>query len=235
MKKNYFLRAAGALLLAGVLMLGGVSGTVARFSESADAGQYARVAAFRVLVDGKVLGAGDDIEVNLFTTLYSHVDDVEADDEFDELQKNDSEQELSKNVPVDTPIIAPGNGGEFAVAVENLSEVPIAYFIGIDGTTLQNADGIPVQFRVKDSDGDWEDWVSTFSTDLSSSGTLGPGLGTAKEVLVQWRWVYELSTDINGRDAIDTELGIDGQAFFSGEGPAKTLSVGIKATAYQLD
>jgi len=242
MKKNYFLRAAGALLLAGVLMLGGVSGTVARFTEGAKAPQYARVAAFRVLVDGKVLGEGDDIRVNLFSTLFSSVDGIDWDSGLSGVAQVNQwaycEDCDGAYCPDAEPVIAPGNGGQFAVDVENLSEVPIMYYISIDGTTLENDDEIPVEFRLKDNGGphawtdweDWEDWKDGSTGELYSDGRLEPGGKTGEEVLVQWRWKYE-----RGDDPGDTKLGVVEQTLFSTGKDGQTLSVGIKAMAVQID
>jgi len=252
MKKNYFLRAAGALLLASVLMLGGVSGTVARFSESAQAeNQTVRVAAFRVLFNGQVLSSSSsgNMQVNLFNTLYSSVDGIGPTGNLSAV--NQTNQAIASAAPNQAiPIIAPGNGGQFIVEVENLSEVPIKYDISIDPDSLDNAFGVPIEFRVKDG-AIWSQWKPVIDGPLSSSGELGMIAGAggdnkATEILVQWRWVYEKTADPdpdpdpdpnqidNARNIIDTGLGIIGQSFYSAT-EGKTLSVGIKATAYQID
>ena len=236
MKKNYFLRAAGALLLVGVLLLGGVGGTVARFSESAEATpQKARVAAFRVLVDNKVLGesSGGGIDVDLFNAIYTH-------NGIDTYQENDysgispqTGQAADPSIPVRDPVIAPGNGGQFAVEVENLSEVPIKYTISVDGSKMEN-DDIPVEFRVKKSDGSWDAWVNyKFTNVISVDGTLNPGQSASNAVLIQWRWSYENGLQTNEDD---TGMGILERAAIDGGNDGRyQLSVPIKATATQLD
>jgi len=242
MKKNYFLRAAGALLLASVLMLGGVSGTVARFTDGAlAANQAVRVAAFRVLFNNEVLGLENDgeIVVNLFDTLFSSVDGIVESGDFSVNQVN---QVVADDAPEKTiPIIAPGNGGQIVVGVENLSEVPIKYHVVIDTDSLQNDFDIPVEFRVKDG-AIWSEWKPAIDAPVTGTGKLGMIAGTDNkygEILVQWRWVYELGANPNqidnARNIKDSGLGIGGQAYFSGDEDPKMLSVTVKATASQID
>jgi len=258
LKKNYILRMAGVLLIACVLLISAMSNIAARYSGEAEfAQQYVRVAAFNVLVNGEKLSFDNEIEVDLFTTLYSSVDDIDENSDFDILQNTDEDDDTDLHTvgPKDwdssqiaspgerTPVIAPGNGGELVISVVNLSEVPVRFMVSID--ELTNTAEIPIELRVKDSAGDWEPWVPfdpAIPLDVSSSGDLTPPHASDShkmedEVVLQWRWTYGDSDDLDDpKNMQDSTLGVTERDLTEADPLAgQELTVKIRATAAQLD
>ena len=267
-KKNYVLRAAGVLLLACVLFTSAIGGAAARFTESAPiTKQYVRVAAFRVLANDKVLGevvdaaTGDTLEVDLFDTLYSSVDNLSQSQNMTVKQSGDPDSLQETSDPANRPyIIAPGNGGEFIISVTNQSEVPVRYSVGLSG--LANDAGIPIEFRAKDGSGwtPWIDWDDSGVAGLTGGGDLTAAGGSSSsapgEVLFQWRWKYEEGASPetlgNARNQSDTALGVterdhvaadaqynEDNMFAAGDAgyqdTSQKLILTVKATAFQLD
>lgn len=119
--------------------------------------------------------------------------------------------------------IAPGTGGQFALKVTNLSEVPAQFDITFEETA--NASSVPVLYCLT-ADGTYVRDIST----LIATEKLHALDDAGKTVNVYWKWDFENANNANGTgqtDLTDTALGT-----------AATLpTVTVKATinAVQLD
>ncbi|MDR0530831.1 MAG: hypothetical protein LBG83_02035 [Oscillospiraceae bacterium] len=194
MKKNYGLRAAGALLVAVMLTVGGVSGTFAKFVSAATAAeQHVRVAAFKVSVNGTPITGGSaphTFVLDLYDTLY---------------EANVSTAETEVDTSLNNPKrIAPGTGGKFDITVENDSEVPIRYEFKIDSIT--NTSNIPVEISV--DGGGWQD----VAEGLGITGSVAASVHkqSSADMTFYWRWDFgtEDFGDKADVDDTDTLLGI---------------------------
>ena len=114
-------------------------------------------------------------------------------------------------------LIAPGTGGEFALEIENLSEVSAKYAIVLSEV---NDGGIPIEYCV--DDGAWKTSIADLSTSLEGELKLGAAPVSATKT-IKWRWAFEKD---DARDIADTALGIAG---------TDTVAVTANITVTQLD
>lgn len=95
-------------------------------------------------------------------------------------------------------IIAPGSEGSYTFTVQNISDFPMEYEIGFEE---ENLNGVPLEFRLKDSDGYLtEDWRSAAELadvreELANNSKTGYTL--------EWHWIFD------GDDELDTAIGSD--------------------------
>ncbi len=95
-------------------------------------------------------------------------------------------------------IIAPGSNGKYTFTVQNISDFPMKYEIGFDE---ENLNGVPIEFRLKDSDGYLtENW--TPATELAD---IREELANNSETgyTLEWQWNFD------GDDELDTAIGSD--------------------------
>lgn len=111
--------------------------------------------------------------------------------------------------------IAPGTGGEFALAVENLSEVNATYAIAY---TAQNASNIPLEFSTDKTTWGTLDSVAVAATALNMGAS-------ATTKTIYWRWAFGDPAN----NTTDTALGIAAQTT-----PA-TVMITATITAAQVD
>ncbi len=93
-------------------------------------------------------------------------------------------------------IIAPVSEGSYTFTVQNISDFPMEYEIGFEE---ENLNGVPLEFRLKDSDGYLnENWtpateLADIREELANNSKTGYTL--------EWQWNFE------GDDELDTEIG----------------------------
>ena len=194
MKKNTMMRVASALLVAVLLTTCAISGTFAKYVSTSNGSDSARVAKWDIKLEEAAMS-------QTFTfDLFNTVKDSNGTDNETDVKAGDGET-----------IIAPGTSGSFEINLKNDSEVNAKYAIAY---TVTNANNIPVQFKIGDSE-----WTSDLTTLNASDVAINMGASAA--VTVQWRWVYE-----NSADAADTTLGLAGTA---------TITVAADVTVTQVD
>ncbi|MCL2107661.1 MAG: hypothetical protein FWH26_11480 [Oscillospiraceae bacterium] len=245
MKKNQTLRCAAALLVLCIFTLSLATGAMASYrAEAKIPGVKARVAAFRVLVNGKDVVTGDvdpdTGKVQLNVPLYSNELLDLYEENFLKVENTDNTYHVKATshytgvhaVDNAIPVIAPGTGGKIEFLVENLSEVPITYEITFGNTknpTFQS-NGIPVVFSQ-----DKATWNDSFgglgqkfegivaansdnSADLANEGTL------------YWKWMYGSSESLTDTTNVtDSNLGITARS-----APVK-LTLPLTISVEQID
>ena len=104
-------------------------------------------------------------------------------------------------------VVAPGTAVNYDIRLRNNDEVVID-FVMLPTVEFLNGDSVPVEFRIKDTYGNYilgddSTWVSSDNMNaLEHRGSIHPG-----EVFtyhVSWRWIFEVSDE---QDAYDTYLG----------------------------
>lgn len=182
-QRSPFLRIAGVMLGATLLMTCVLSGTLAKYTSSADGSAKATVAKWSIEVNDTEIAVSPAATVDF--KLFDTVKDTNGtDDETDVVSGK----------------IAPGTSGSFDLKVENTSEVTATYAIDFDVTNEKN---IPLEFSV-----DGTTWKMSID-DLDIAATNIAMNGNATKT-IQWRWAFE-QTDITAGDTADTALGIAAQ------------------------
>lgn len=183
-KRSPFMRIAGVMLGASLLMTCVISGTLAKYTSSSNGSATATVAKWSVEVNSTDIAKNDTVTFNLFDTV------KEAD-------TNTTEENVSAGK------IAPGTGGSFELKIDNKSEVDAKYSIALTET---NESSIPIQYSTDKTD--WADSLDAINT-AQTNVDIAKESGT-KTVTVYWRWVFDGSTSgahANQTDVTDTGLG----------------------------
>ena len=145
MKKNKMMRLASVLLVLTLLSTSVISGTFAKYTNTTQANDVARVAKWDVKFNNSTLNAQTTtFSFDLFGTTHQNV----------------------KNGTAEEAIIAPGTEGSFDIVLKNDSEVTAEYTIDY---TVTNTNNIPVEFCV-----DGTNWTSTLA-DVTTPVTLTMG------------------------------------------------------------
>lgn len=200
-KHSPFMRIAGIVLGASLLMTCVISGTLAKYTSSATGTAAATVAKWSVEVNGTDIAKNDTVTFDLFNTI-NEADITTTED----------------NVAGDK--IAPGTGGSFALKIDNGSEVDAKYTLALEETNNSN---VPIQYSLDKTT--WTDdltAINTNQTDVALSKETG-----TKTVTVYWRWMFEGTTNgahAGQTDENDTGLGIAGTA------PAVQIAASFTAT-----
>ena len=188
MKKNRMMRLASILLVAVLLSTSVISGTFAKYTNTAEKKSEARVAKWDFEI-----GTGDNVaKIQSATFTFDLFESV-----------NDSNVKTGSG----ENIIAPGTEGSFDLVLSNKSEVTAKYALNY---TVVNA-GVPLEYSV-DGGQSWSNTIDNVAADDSAT-KLDMETGS-KTITVQWRWLYE-TKDSNGNitgDGTDTTLGIAGNA-----------------------
>ena len=214
MKKNVMMRVASALLVATLLSTCAISGTFAKYVESATGTDSARVAKWGV-------------EITANGTTFAQTYD-------------DAPTNAAAEVKADVKVVAPGTGGNMAsmtlagipeVAVKvtyeatfelgDNWEVESAYYCPL----IINVEGTPVNGASYASADEFEGAVEALINGWTKTYDAGTDLSTVAtdSVSVSWEWPFYVSDD---NDAKDTALG---EAFDA------TISLTIKTTVTQVD
>lgn len=180
-KRSPFMRIAGVMLGASLLMTCVISGTMAKYTSAATGSASATVAKWSVEVNGTDIAKNDSVTFNLFNTVN------EADTTTTEENVSDSR-------------IAPGTGGSFDLKIDNKSEVDAKYTIAL--TETNNSD-VPIQYSLDKTA--WTDDLTAINT-AKKDVSIAKETGT-ETVTVYWRWVFE-QDDVTEGDKADTALGI---------------------------
>ena len=224
-QQNKTLRIASVLLVLALVTTVALTGTLARYTAAAESeSQYARVAAFRVLVNGAPID--DDFTFDLFDNLRDH--DM-ADADLAALSAADYWKTANEATDVvnlysdpDEIVIAPGMGSYANIEIHNLSEVPVVAAITGGAAAATIAPPANLVFYVDDAAAapltdatfaglDTDDFTYTYATFLSSLAAidLAPGAAAPTTINVAWRWVYtnDLDYDLGTNDSGDTTEG----------------------------
>lgn len=181
MKKNRMMRLASILLVCVLLSTSVISGTFAKYTNSTEATDVARVAKWDVKFNGnKMTAETTTFAFDLFKTTHQNV-------------KAGTETEA---------IIAPGTEGSFEIILKNDSEVTAEY--AIDYTVTKTNENIPVRFSVDGGN----TWTSTLVDVVASEATKLTMGAEATTVKVQWEWPFDAVAP-NTNEA-DTALGLEG-------------------------
>lgn len=147
-----------------------VAGTYAKYSSEASGTDATVVAKWSFKVNGTeiaVKGSAPTVDFNLFETI------------------NDTDGKVETDVA--DGLIAPGTAGSFEFVLNNSSEVTTKYNINLEVTEGSN---VPLQFSV---DGG-QNWTNVENlSDLVATDVMG--IGTTKNVTVQWQWAFDGNTD----------------------------------------
>lgn len=220
MKRNRLFILGIVTVLVALLSLTLVSGTFAKYTSQATGSDSARVAKWSIKV-GTTEIANATPQTIIFD-LFNTVKDTAGADEAD------------VKVGSGETIVAPGTSGNFELVLTNESEVTAQLALAVDPAETDN--NIPLQFSVDGTN--WKDSLALALADVAVAdlklGFTGnsSALPTSKTVNVQWRWVFEGTTEgahTGQTDVTDTDLGIAAQ------GTAPTYSVTLKVTATQVD
>lgn len=183
-KRSPFMRIAGVMLGASLLMTCVISGTLAKYTSAATGSATATVAKWSVEVNGTDITKKDTVTFDLFNTV------------------NEADTEAAENNVV-AGKIAPGTGGSFALKIDNKSEVDAVYTMALTET---NNSSVPIQYSL-DKDV-WADDLTAINTDQTDVA-LDKETGT-KTVTVYWRWMFDGTDDgapAGQTDLTDTALG----------------------------
>ena len=171
------------LLLAVAISAYSVGGTYAKYTSTIEgSSSTARVAKWAFEVNDTA--ATNSFDFDLFETVVDTVDG-NADDEV--------------ATGTNENIIAPGTKGQFALKLENLSEVKAEYTVAYN---VANTAGIPVEFSI-----DGTNWTTGLS-DVTTA--VGINAGAADTITIYWRWPFAASAAVytaRTSDAYDTDLG----------------------------
>ena len=183
-KRSPFMRIAGVMLGASLLMTCVISGTLAKYTSSSNGSATATVAKWSVEVNSTDIAKNNTVTFDLFDTVK-------------EEDTNTTEENVSAGK------IAPGTGGSFELKIDNKSEVDAKYSIALTETNTSN---VPIQYSTdKTTWADSLDAINTAQTDVDIAKETG-----TKTVTVYWRWMFEGTS--NGAhsgqtDTADTGLG----------------------------
>lgn len=200
-KRSPFLRVAAVMVLLCLAFTCILSGTLAKYTSTASGSASARVAKWEIKINNREISTGTavtDLSLDLFATV------------------GDDEALTTDDVNVDngtpTAIIAPGTGGQFALKIDNTSEVNAKYSLTFDET---NAANIPIQYSL-----DGQDWKDDITDVKIENKAIGMKTGTFTDT-IYWRWTFA------GDDTADTALGI--------QDTADIVTVKVNFTATQVD
>lgn len=190
MKKSKTMRAASFLLVLTLMTSCFVGSTFAKYTSTATGSDTARVAKWSIEVNDIQIAVDSSptVTFDLFeTTIDSNV-------------KEGTSTEA---------IIAPGTSGQFALIVENLSEVNAQYTIAL---TEANTGNIPLQYSVNGTE--WKDSITELGMTELTNQAIAMGTGTDTRT-VYWRWIFDNTvagaTGHAGQtNNTDTTLGIAG-------------------------
>lgn len=163
-KRSPFMRIAGVMLGASLLMTCVISGTLAKYTASATAEASATVAKWSIKVNDEeiaVTGAPKTIE-------------------FDMLKNAKDTDQVSKETDVFEGKVAPGMTGIFALPVENASEVNVKYSIDF---TVANTSNIPLEFST--------DGGTTWKSGIDDVTDKSLNLTVTDPNTIYWRWAFE--------------------------------------------
>lgn len=200
-KRSPFMRIAGVMLGASLLMTCVISGTLAKYTSSSNGSATATVAKWSVEVNGTDIAKNDTVTFNLFDTV-------------NEADTSTTESNVTAGK------IAPGTGGSFELKIDNKSEVDAKYSIALTETNTSN---VPIQYSTDKTI--WTDSLDTINT-AQTDVELAKENGT-KTVTVYWRWTFDSTTTgahANQTDATDTALGTADTA------PAVKIAASFTAT-----
>lgn len=200
-KRSPFMRIAGVMFCASLLMTCLISGTLAKYTSTATGSATATVAKWAIKVGGSNIATTDTVTFDLFETV------KEADG-------------TAEETDVAAGKIAPGTGGSFELQIANESEVDAKYSIALTET---NTSSIPIQYSLDKTA--WADDLTAINT-AQTDVELDKENGT-KTVTVYWRWMFEGTAQgahSGQTDAADTALGIAATA------PAVEIAASFTAT-----
>jgi hypothetical protein len=206
MKKNRTMRLAALLLVLTLITSCFVGGTFAKYVSTANNEDSARVAKWAFEVNDANIVTAETFTFDLFKTI------------------NDSDgTSLEENIAKkDGTTIAPGTSGEFAIKLENLSEVDAKY--GIDYTVTKSDDTLPIEFSVNNGATWAADIADVIASDTDTKLAHTNGTTT---ITVQWKWDFGTSDAVEDAvNKVDTTLG---------NGGAATVTVKAVVTATQID
>lgn len=184
MKTIKTMRLASVLLIAVLLSTCVISGTFAKYASTVAATDSAVVATFSVKSFGTAGTVADQtVDVDIFSTIYDGEDYTSA------------TPATETDVTEAGKIIAPGTWGKYTYAIENDSQVTVAYAIAY---TAQEKD-VPLEWSIDGTN--WKDNIA----DLNDNGTIAIG-GADVSVTVYWRWAFGDDSTIDS----DTTLGLVG-------------------------
>lgn len=208
-KRSPFMRIAGVMLGASLLMTCVISGTLAKYTSSATGSDTATVAKWSIKVSNTEIAANNPtVAFNLFDT----VKDSDATTE-------ESDVAATK--------IAPGTSGKFDLKIVNESEVTAMYAIDF---TVTNDSDIPLEFST-----DGTNWKASIDDlDIAASDDTKLGMETnsnSATKTIYWRWAFEKTDDSSTGNTADTLLGIKAQSTDN----IPTVTVSATITATQVD
>lgn len=209
-KRSPFMRIAGVMLGASLLMTCVISGTMAKYTSAATGTATATVAKWSFKVNNTEIAVtpAATIDFDLFETV------KEADTTTAEENVTDGK-------------IAPGTGGSFKLEIANESEVDAKYTIALAETNTNN---VPIQYSLDKTA--WTDDLTAINTDQTDV-EIEKSTGT-KTVTVYWRWMFEGTAEgahAGQTDDTDTALGVLAQ----GTDTAPTVTISATITATQVD
>ena len=231
MKKHNVMRVASAMAVVTLLSTSLISGTLAKYTSSAEGSDTARVANWTIKAGtGSDLAAISDANTNSFTfdLFNTAVKDTKT--------PGGSETDVKAST-ADETIIAPGTWGYVDLNLKNESEVTATYTIKVKP---ENA-GVPLQYAIEKVTSTTE--AATVPTSITSGATAVGWTADGAELditstgntlavengsaiyRVYWKWDFEDSQNAS-RDVDDTTLGIAGTA---------TPKVTATVTATQVD
>lgn len=216
-KKSPIMRAASAAMALALIATCGVAGSVAKYTSATTGDDTATVAKWHFEVNDVNFATQPEqtLIFDLFTTSTFEEDGSTADDS------------------VKAGLIAPGTGGQFALKVENLSEVDAKFGIVLEET---NANDVFIQYSLDQNE--WYDDFAAINSKLTDADHALVKETGAETVNVYWRWCFNgnagdsavLTDSHQGQnDVADTALGIMGQT------AAPTVTVKATLTATQVD
>jgi hypothetical protein len=221
MKINRALRAALLLLFAGVLGLGSVGGTLAKYKSSVEGSRFrTRIGAYRILTQNgtgnwvDISSGGNMLNINLNSTILDTAD----------WDQTDTDVVQGK--------MAPGTHGAFAIQLKNLSEVRVKYTISIGTVTAGN--GFALYWSLIGTS-NATDWTVDFSelnlAESNSAGELAPlnGATDPTESMVYWKWDY------SGNDPVDSNDTTAGIAERDNDGSTASISASVTLHVEQVN
>jgi hypothetical protein len=220
MQRNKATRAASVLMIIAMILTVALSGTLAKYTASATANsQWARVAAFRVLLNGRDIldydGTGFTLDLFSQADILCHNMDGAAGSQWMVLESGHAiappagegihvtniYQHTGITGAPGTPnaIIAPGMGGYANLTLQNLSEVPIHVRLTQGDSTMTLTKPANLRFYASTT-AIADNAAYAALTDDQFGNTLGAAFGavpavlpansTATTVSIAWRWIY---------------------------------------------
>lgn len=198
MKKNRIFILGIVTMFVAILSLTLVSGTLARYTSTGKGISSVQVALWDVQIDSEKLTTNPGEHTTTFD-LFNTIKDEDGSAESDVIAGK----------------IAPGTQGVFSFELTNSSEVTANYAIDY---TIDEA-GVPLQWSLT---GAANSWTEDLDDVIASEDTVLAMGGESVDIVVYWRWLYNVN---DSRNEADTNLGL------SGANP----SVTIKVTFTQVD